>query len=161
MGSPVYFWPCRSWIDREPFGVVLVIAPWNYPIQLSLSPIIAAIAAGNTVVLKPSELASASERVLCEIIEEVFDQGGAEVVTGVAEVGEALREEKFDFIFLDPPFDKIDYKILLKKIYQSNRINDNGKIFLETSKHTDLELSNAQDILKDKTIGDVRLTILQ
>jgi aldehyde dehydrogenase (NAD+) len=99
VSSPVYFWPCRSWIDREPFGVVLVVAPWNYPFQLSLGPIIAAIAAGNTVVLKPSELAPASERVLREIIEEVFDQGGAEVVTGGVEVVEALLDEKFDFIF--------------------------------------------------------------
>ena len=67
----------------------------------------------------------------------------------------------FDFIFLDPPFDKIDYKILIKTIYQSNVLNEGGKVLLETSKHTELELSNAQDILKDKTIGDVRLIILQ
>ena len=71
------------------------------------------------------------------------------------------NKRKFDFIFLDPPFDKIDYKILIKTIYQSNVLNEGGKVFLETSKHTKLELSNAQDILKDKTIGDVRLIILQ
>ena len=99
VSAPIYFWPCRSWIDREPFGLVLVIAPWNYPFQLSLSPVIAAIAAGNSVILKPSELAPASERVLREIIEEAFDQGGVEVVTGGVKVAESLLEEKFDFIF--------------------------------------------------------------
>ncbi|MEN8784015.1 MAG: aldehyde dehydrogenase family protein [Akkermansiaceae bacterium] len=99
VGSPIYFWPCRSWLDREPFGVVLVIAPWNYPFQLSLSPVISAIAAGNSVVLKPSELAPASERVLREIIEEAFDRGRAEVVTGGVVVAEALLGQKFDFIF--------------------------------------------------------------
>ena len=71
------------------------------------------------------------------------------------------NKRKFDFIFLDPPFDQIDYKILIKRIYESNVLNEGGKVFLETSKHTELELSNAQDILKDKTIGDVRLMILQ
>jgi len=71
------------------------------------------------------------------------------------------NERKFDFIFLDPPFDQIDYKILIKRIYQSNVLNEGGKVFLETSKHTELELSKTQDILKDKTIGDVRLMILQ
>ncbi len=71
------------------------------------------------------------------------------------------NKRKFDFIFLDPPFDQIDYKILIKRIYQSNVLNEGGKVFLETSKHTELKLSKTQDILKDKTIGDVRLIILQ
>lgn len=96
--SPPYFWPCRSWIQREPFGVVLVMAPWNYPFQLALSPVVAAIAAGNTVVLKPSEMASASERVIAEIVKEAFDDGVVQVVTGGVETAEALLEEKFDFI---------------------------------------------------------------
>lgn len=72
VSSPFYFWPCRSWIERHPFGVVLIMAPWNYPFQLSLSPLLAAIAAGNTVVLKPSELASQSERLISEIVGEVL-----------------------------------------------------------------------------------------
>ncbi|MGB2403535.1 MAG: aldehyde dehydrogenase family protein, partial [Akkermansiaceae bacterium] len=59
--SPVYFLPCKSQLRRDPFGMVLVVAPWNYPMQLSLSPLIAAVAAGNTVVLKPSEMAPACE----------------------------------------------------------------------------------------------------
>ena len=71
------------------------------------------------------------------------------------------NKQKFDFIFLDPPFDQIDYKNLIKKIYQNNIINEGGKVIIETSKHTELELSNAQEILKDKIIGDVRLIIVQ
>ena len=71
------------------------------------------------------------------------------------------NKQKFDFIFLDPPFDQIDYKILISTIFQSNVLNLGGKIILETNKHTDLELSKTQNILKDKSIGDVRLMILQ
>ena len=68
---------------------------------------------------------------------------------------------KFDLIFLDPPFDLIDYKMLIRAIFQNNVLNQDGKIFLESSKHTSLELSKTQNILKDKTVGDVRLIILQ
>ena len=71
------------------------------------------------------------------------------------------NKKKFDIIFLDPPFDQIDYKILIRTIYQSNVLNEGGKVFLETNKHTELELSKTQNILKDKTIGDVRLMILE
>ncbi|MDF1710652.1 MAG: aldehyde dehydrogenase family protein, partial [Akkermansiaceae bacterium] len=98
VGPPFYFQPCRSWIERKPFGVVLVMAPWNYPFQLSLSPVIAAVAAGNLVVLKPSEMAKESERVIGEIIEEAFD-GLVRVVTGGPEVAQSLLEKDFDFIF--------------------------------------------------------------
>ena len=71
------------------------------------------------------------------------------------------NKQRFDFIFLDPPFDQIDYKILIRTIFQSNILNKDGKVFLETNKHTDLELSKTQNILKDKSVGDVRLMILQ
>jgi len=71
------------------------------------------------------------------------------------------NKRKFDYIFLDPPFDQIEYKGLLRTIYQSNALKGDGKIFLESSKHTDLKLNNDQNILKDKIIGDVRLVILQ
>ena len=71
------------------------------------------------------------------------------------------NQQKFDLIFLDPPFDQINYKMLIKAIYQNNVLNQGGKVILETNKHTELELNNVQNILKDKTIGDVRLMILQ
>ena len=71
------------------------------------------------------------------------------------------NKQKFDLIFLDPPFDLIDYKMLIRAIFQNNVLNQDGKIFLESSKHTSLELSKTHNILKDKTVGDVRLIILQ
>ena len=71
------------------------------------------------------------------------------------------NKQKFDLIFLDPPFDLIDYKMLIRAIFQNNVLNEDGKIFLESSKHTSIELNKTQNVLKDKTIGDVRLIILQ
>lgn len=99
VSSPVYFQPCRSEICREPYGLVLVVAPWNYPIQLAIAPLISAIAAGNTVVLKPSEHATASEAFLVKILGEVFPPELVHVQTGDADVAAALLDEKFDFIF--------------------------------------------------------------
>ena len=71
------------------------------------------------------------------------------------------NKQKFDLIFLDPPFDLIDYKMLIRAIFQNNVLNQDGKIFLESSKHASIGLSKTQNILKDKTVGDVRLIILQ
>jgi aldehyde dehydrogenase (NAD+) len=99
VGNPFYFLPCRSRVVREPHGTALVMAPWNYPVQLSLSPVIAAVAAGNTVVLKPSELAPASEQFLVDLIDDCFPPGHVTVVTGGPDVSADLLEQAFDFIF--------------------------------------------------------------
>ena len=71
------------------------------------------------------------------------------------------NKKEFDYIFLDPPFDLIEYNGLLRTIYQNNALKAGGKIFLESSKHTDIEFNNDPNILKNKIIGDVRLMILQ
>lgn len=97
--SPLYFWPCRSEVRLYPLGNSLIFAPWNYPIQLSLSPMIASIAAGNTVLLKPSELAPASGEFLEKLITKCFDPKHVTVVTGGVEVAEDLLKDKFDHIF--------------------------------------------------------------
>ena len=97
--NPFYFLPARSEVRREPFGVALVASPWNYPLQLALSPIISAIAAGNCVVLKPSELAPASSAFLSELVAAVFEPGHVAVVEGGAETGAALLEQPFDLFF--------------------------------------------------------------
>lgn len=99
LGAPFYFLPSRNRIRREPFGTVLVMAPWNYPVQLALGPLIAAVAAGNTVVLKPSEMAPASAAFLKELVAACFDPGHVAVVNGGVAVAEALLEQRFDFIF--------------------------------------------------------------
>src|SRR5690625_3430920 len=64
----------KNYIKHEPYGATLIIAPWNYPIQLALAPVIGAIAAGNTVVLKPSELTPHTSKVIKQMVEETFDK---------------------------------------------------------------------------------------
>lgn len=83
----------------HPFGRVLIISPWNYPVNLSLLPLIGAIAAGNAVVLKPSELSPASAKVLEELLHGCFPDGRVRVVLGGPSETEKLLQEKFDFIF--------------------------------------------------------------
>ncbi|NNE91785.1 MAG: aldehyde dehydrogenase family protein [Verrucomicrobiales bacterium] len=99
VGSPFYFWPARSEIRREPFGVSLVIAPWNYPFQLAMAPLISSVAAGNCVVLKPSELAPATASKLAEMVESVFDSAHVTTVLGGIEVGKVVLDQRFEFIF--------------------------------------------------------------
>ncbi|GGG95564.1 aldehyde dehydrogenase [Polaribacter pacificus] len=91
--------PSSSKIYKEPYGAVLVISPWNYPYQLALVPLIGAIAAGNTVVLKPSELTPHTSKITKEIIEAVFASQLVAVVEGGVEVSTALLEERWDYIF--------------------------------------------------------------
>lgn len=99
VGNPFFIFPARSEIRREPHGVVLIAAPWNYPFQLSLSPLIAAVAGGNCVVLKPSELAPATAAILAKILSDVFEPGHVTVLCGGPETGAALLEEPFDLFF--------------------------------------------------------------
>src|SRR6185369_14331112 len=74
VGTDLVNFPSQSKIYRDPLGVVLIIAPWNYPLQLLLIPLTGAIAAGNCVVLKPSELAPATAKVMSDIISKIFPQ---------------------------------------------------------------------------------------
>ncbi len=98
-GHPFYLLPARSEIRRQPHGVALIAAPWNYPLQLSLSPLIAAVAAGNSVVLKPSEHAPATAAALARLLPAVFPDGQVQVLVGGPELGAALLEQPFDFYF--------------------------------------------------------------
>jgi aldehyde dehydrogenase (NAD+) len=95
--TPVAFKPGRSKVIAEPLGVVCVIAPWNYPVQLLLLPMIAAIAAGNAVVGKPSELAPATAVALRDLVADLDDPAVALVMGGVAETTELLTH-RFDHI---------------------------------------------------------------
>lgn len=89
----------KGFIVPEPFGSVLIIAPWNYPFQLAVAPLIGAIAAGNTAVIKPSELTPHVSAVLTSLIGEIFDPAFVTVVEGAAETSEQLLAEPFDKIF--------------------------------------------------------------
>ncbi|EJR03144.1 aldehyde dehydrogenase [Bacillus cereus] len=83
----------------EPYGVTLIIAPWNYPFQLAIAPLVGALAAGNTVVLKPSELTPNVSKVLTRMLEELFPEELVSVVEGGVEESTALLKEPFDYIF--------------------------------------------------------------
>lgn len=97
--TPLSLFPSQSRILLDPRGVVLVIGPWNYPFQLLLTPLVGAIAAGNCVILKPSELAPKSSQLIAEMIAEIFPAAFVVVVEGGRETGAALLAEKWDYIF--------------------------------------------------------------
>lgn len=96
---PFFVLPSTSSIRYEPYGTVLIIAPFNYPFQLLIEPLIGAIAAGNTAVLKPSEYTKNVEDVISRMINAYFDADYITVVTGGREVTTELIESKFDYIF--------------------------------------------------------------
>ncbi|SRX92704.1 aldehyde dehydrogenase [Mycobacterium leprae TN] [Mycobacterium shimoidei] len=88
--------PGRGWIEYEPYGTVLIIGAWNYPFYLTLGPAVGAIAAGNTVVLKPSEIAAASARLMAELVPQYLDTDAIAVVEGDASVSQELLAQGFD-----------------------------------------------------------------
>src|SRR5690625_118712 len=97
--APLTHQGTKNYIMYEPYGTTLIIAPWNYPVQLALAPVIGAIAAGNTMVLKPSELTPHTSKVIKQMVEETFDKDYFTVVEGDKEVSEQLLEQRFDYIF--------------------------------------------------------------
>lgn len=97
--TPWFVAPARGWVQSEPFGVALILGPWNYPAQLMLSPLASAIAAGNCAMLKPSELAPHMAKAITELISDCFDEQLVTVVNGGAGAAEALLRERFDKIF--------------------------------------------------------------
>ena len=99
VSTPMTQQPGQSKILREPLGVVLIIAPWNYPVQLLLSPLVGAIAAGNCAVLKPSEITESTSALLARLVPQYLDQDAIRLVEGAVPETTALLDEKFDHIF--------------------------------------------------------------
>ena len=97
--TPLQLAPAKSSIRYEPLGVVLIVAPFNYPFQLLIEPLLGAIAAGNTAVLKPSEYTTHTEAIIVKLISETFSSDYIKVVTGGREVSEGLFKAPFDHIF--------------------------------------------------------------
>lgn len=97
-GSLLNF-PSQDFLLSEPYGTVLMISPWNYPFQLTMVPLVGAVGAGNTVVLKPSESAPHTSKVLIDILSAVFPYDWVSVVEGDAQVAQALLKERWDYIF--------------------------------------------------------------
>jgi aldehyde dehydrogenase (NAD+) len=95
---PTAFAPAKAWTQPEPKGVVLVVAPWNFPVLLCLAPLVNALAAGNAVLVKPSEMAPAVSAALARLLPQYVDPDAVKVVEGGAETTTALLEARFDHI---------------------------------------------------------------
>lgn len=97
--TPVSQFPAKSYIIPEPYGSVLIMSPWNYPFLLSLAPLTSAVAAGNTVILKPSAYSPATSAVIKKLVGKVFPEEYVAVAEGGRDVNAGLLEQKFDYIF--------------------------------------------------------------
>ncbi|MBI9052039.1 MAG: aldehyde dehydrogenase family protein, partial [Anaerolineaceae bacterium] len=97
--TPAAILPAISYEIAEPYGVVLIMSPWNYPFQLAIEPLLGAIAAGNCVVLKPSAYAVETSKILAELIAEVFPPEYVSVVQGGRKENTDLLQQRFDYIF--------------------------------------------------------------
>lgn len=97
--TPLALFPARSSIRHEPLGVTTIIAPWNYPLQLMLSPLAGAIAGGNCAVIKPSEISTAVESLTAKLVPQYLDQSAIRVVTGGPDASNALIDAKPDHVF--------------------------------------------------------------
>ncbi len=111
-------WPGQSYVVAEPYGTCLVIGAWNYPIQLSFAPAIAALAAGNTVILKPSELAAESAACMAALVAKYFKPELFCVVQGGVDETTSLLEERFDKIFFtgSPAVGKVIYQAAARQL---------------------------------------------
>jgi aldehyde dehydrogenase (NAD+) len=98
VSTPVFAQPGKSWVQAEPLGVVLVMSAWNYPLQIALAPLAAAIAAGNCAIVKPSELAPATSALIARHLPDYLDAECFAVVEGAVEESTALLRERFDHI---------------------------------------------------------------
>jgi aldehyde dehydrogenase (NAD+) len=97
--SSLLTFPSKDYLYPEPFGTALIIAPWNYPFLLAMEPLIMAIAAGNTVVIKPSELTENTSKLITRIIKNVFPETIATSIQGGVEISTELLAQKWDYIF--------------------------------------------------------------
>lgn len=97
--TPITFLGTRSYLKAEPRGVCLIIAPWNYPFSLAIGPLVSALAAGNTVFIKPSEVTPHTSSLISSLIKELYDESIVTVVEGNAEVSHYLTSLPFDHIF--------------------------------------------------------------
>jgi aldehyde dehydrogenase (NAD+) len=97
--TPYVLWFGSSAIHPEPYGISLIISPWNYPFQLTILPLIGSMAAGNCTIVKPSEYAPHTSAIISEIIEGFFDNHYIAVIEGDAQTSKDLLDERFDYIF--------------------------------------------------------------
>ena len=99
VGPSLLNFPSKEWIQPEPYGKVLIISPWNYPFLLTMSPLIGALSAGNTAILKPSEFSPNTSKIIARIVRKVFPPEYVTVVEGGVEASTELLAEKWEYIF--------------------------------------------------------------
>lgn len=118
VSTPLALLGSSSYIINEPKGVCLIISPWNYPVNLTFGPLVSAIAGGNTVILKPSEMTPNTSKVMAKIISELFDENEVALVEGEVETSQALLELPFNHIFFtgSPAVGKIVMKAASKHL---------------------------------------------
>jgi aldehyde dehydrogenase (NAD+) len=118
VGTPLAMIGSTSYVQYQPKGVVLIISPWNYPINLTLIPLVTAIAAGNCVILKPSENTPNSSRVMQKMVEAIFQEEEVAMVQGAVDTAQALLELPFNHIFFTgaPSIGKIVMKAAAKNL---------------------------------------------
>jgi acyl-CoA reductase-like NAD-dependent aldehyde dehydrogenase len=116
--TPIVMEPAHVRVRRDPFGVTLIIGAWNEPYMLTLAPLVAAVAAGNTAVIKPSEIAEATGRQLAEMVPKYLDPDAVAVVEGGVPETTALLDQKWDLIFFtgSPPVGKIVHQAAAKHL---------------------------------------------
>ena len=133
---PMLHFPASGWIQPEPYGVALIMSPWNYPVQLTLNPLVAAIAAGNCAVVKPSAYAPHTAQILALLLRGLFPEQYVAVVEGGREENAALLEQEFDTIFFTGSVEV-------------------GKVVMEAAAHhltpVTLELGGKSPVIVDKS----------
>jgi aldehyde dehydrogenase (NAD+) len=158
--KPKKVWPSRmmfgtqGYIQFEPKGRVLIISPWNYPVNLSLGPLVSAIAAGNTAIIKPSEITPHASALLAKIIREVFREDEVALFEGEANVSQALLDLPFDHIFFtgSPAIGKVVMAAAAKHL-TSVTLELGGKSPTIIDESADLKLA-AQNTLWAKFTND-------
>ena len=116
--SPLSIFPARSRVFYDPYGVVLIIAPWNYPFSLMVAPLVGALVAGNVAILKTSPLSPNTSRVMKDLLASIYPEDYVAVVEGHRRVTQALLAEKFDYIFFtgSPTVGQVVYEAVSKNL---------------------------------------------
>jgi acyl-CoA reductase-like NAD-dependent aldehyde dehydrogenase len=142
VSTPLYYQFARSYILRDPLGLVLVIGAWNYPVNLCLAPLIGALSGGNCVVVKPSETAPNASRVVAEGIRDYLDTSAVMVVEGGAGETRSLLDLRFDHVFFTGSRDK-GYEVLLAaaRNFTPVTLEMGGKCPCIVTEHTNLRIA--------------------
>jgi len=136
VATPLAQFASSSFKQPVPYGNTLIMSPWNYPFLLTIDPLADAIAAGNTAIVKPSAYSPATSAVIEKIIGECFPEEYVAVVTGGRKENAGLLKEKFDLIFLDPPYGSGLLEKAMELIATIDIVSENGIIVCENGSNS-------------------------